>query len=168
MSDDEQVDRNEPELFGDALTKAGSSEVVGYLGDPDTIQALLRQAVAETVEFLSKTNNQGDRLEYIGKVCVTTGNILLGRSKLFSPVSGWNEPVAIDEFCAKWCGSSETDPERRMEHAVLNFLTDVLEISGFAENAAEEEWVWQLKASVQWYVGIFMGVSPAAQVQQCS
>ena len=161
---DENKDKMEDVgLFGDALSRLSNTENVGYLGDPITIQLILRQAITSAVKFMEKTDDEGDRSDRLKRVCRSAGRILLGLNPRYASIPGWNKPGGIDKFCAVWCGSSETDPEVVMEHSVLKMLQEIFELADFAERATDEEWQWQFDAILQRYVGIFMGVSPALQ-----
>jgi len=159
-------DHNEPELFGRAARASSATEDIAYLGDPNVVGALLRETVVSVMDVYARPNvSDADKMGKLQRECQKLGSILLGTlSKSdFSPIPGWNQPGGIDEFCAKWCGSSETSPRARMEHAALKMMTEVMELAKYAGRASEEESKWQLDAIIQSYTGIFMGISPAMQ-----
>lgn len=148
------------ELFADALEKTADIDR-GYLGSPDVIQSLLRMTIAKAVDLALRGQ---DVLGFTQALCKETADILLGGDKNYHSVIGWNQPGGIDVFCARCFGSLETDPKRRMEHAVLKMLEEIFSVARLAETAPEEEWMWQMDALTSRYTGIFLGVDPVSQI----
>lgn len=159
----ENRDRNEPGLFGQAARAAANTEQIAYLGDPNVIGSLLCDAVGIVMFVMSNAASDDIKQAKLQKECNRVGSILLGTSSKadFSPVPGWNQPGGIDVFCAKWCGSSETSPHARMEHAVLKMMIEMLELAKYAGESTNEESKWQFDAIIQNYTSIFLGISPA-------
>ncbi len=159
-------DHNEPGLFGQAVQASSATEEVAYLGDPNVVGTLIRDAVSSVMDVHARHDvSDTDKMAKLQRECRKLGSILLGtlQKSDFSPIPNWNKPGAIDEFCAKWCGSSETSAHARMEHASLKMMTEVMELANYAGKASEEEAKWQLDAIIQSYTGIFMGISPVIQ-----
>ena len=160
---DEQKIRNhfletEP-IFGVALA---SSKQVNYLGSYDVLDAILRVSLSKVFK---DPKNEATLTTDIKNECTRVAKILLGFDNTYVGVHHWNEPGYIDEFCAKWIGSLETHPVRRMEHSMLKFYSEVMELVGYisTDGVLPEQWQWQLTAIVQKYIYWFTGVDTPSQ-----
>lgn len=164
MANEVQVHENHDNeiLFQDALTSANAGN---FLGDPQVIESLLRYAVSEVCDKFENAKTEEDRLSLLKKQATRLGTILLGQNPSFRPLHKWNEPGAIDEFCAKWLGSAETDPLRRMTHAAVMLFNDMIDLAEYAgeDGVLEEQWKFQMDGIFERYTGIFLGIDPPTQ-----
>lgn len=152
--------------FVESLGNIERSEHVPYLGDQSVLESILRNVTANVMDAITwKGSNETTRMKVIRRERTKAAKILLGRTRSHMPIRKWNRAGGIDVFCAKWLGLAETDPLERMEHAVMLYinecieLTDVVEIHGIKDEA----WVWQLDAILQRYVLYFLGVDTPTQ-----
>jgi hypothetical protein len=107
-----------------------SAKAGRYLGDREVIDAMLKVAVHDVMEKLAATHSPQWERRAIQEPSREIAAILLGmRPKDFDPMPKWNEPGGIDVFLAKWCGSAEITPRRRVEHAMLNMFGELLDLA---------------------------------------
>src|SRR5690606_30869892 len=99
-----------------------------YLGDLEVIQNLLGFSLIELSSQLQ--NEYADTIKkkivILKRHATWIGGILLGRNRSCQKMDKWNTPGGIDEFCAKWLGLKDKDPDIRMEHALIRFYDDFL------------------------------------------
>lgn len=157
---DEVRDLENDPLFQEASRKIKKGN---YLGDLEVLNQLLRFYITNLVDQLQRTENRKWKMAEVRRQASSLSRILLGKSREFQSVSRWNEPGGIDEFCRRWLGVDDDTPDDRMEHAVLVFFDEILEIAGYAstDGVLEEQWGWQLDATIEKYAAMFVGVSPA-------
>lgn len=136
-----------------------------YLGNPATLDSLVRTAIDELAEKLSDPEYQNQSTEVRRGISKWLGNILLGKDPAYAPVPKWNVPGAIDVFCATWTGSAETTADSRMEHAVLKMLNEVLDVADYAADpngVLDEQWEPLMQSILYRYTSLFLGVTPPA------
>lgn len=150
---------NEP-IF-EASLKAASQD--NYLGDPQILQSLLRFNIGEFIEKFTEADTPDDRKSIMQRIARKIGSILLGKNDDYIPQSRWNRSGAIDEFAAKWLGSAETDPEERMEHAVVKMFNEILELADYVgePGVLDEQWIFQFDELLSRYTNIFLGIEPS-------
>lgn len=149
-----------------SLKNIGQQEK-NYLGDHDTVEAMLRFYIATLIENLDDAQTDRQKIKEIRSIAREVGNILLGlESRKFIIVRKWNRPGGIDRFCAKWLGLAETDPNDTMEHAIVTLFNDVLDISVFAgtPGVLEEQWKPSFDALISRYTDLFLGLDPVTQM----
>lgn len=158
---EEERDLGSESLFTEALD---NDQKMNYLGNPTVIETLLRTLVHDVIEAKKSPTNVM-RMNLVTKIINSAAKILLGGNPNFVPMRNWNKAGAIDEFIAKWVGSSESHPHNRIVHSLLIFINSVFELGRYADDpdVLKEHWDWQLDALIQKYVGLFLGIDPVAQ-----
>lgn len=158
----EETRHLDEELFTEAIGKSAKTEQVGYLGDPTIVKFLLQNIATEFFEKINEPNPDVPKL--IEDLSAPAALALLGADPNYSTVRGWNKPGAIDAFVAKWCGVDETSPRIRITGGIAAFLRDLIGVANYAgvPGVLNEQWQPQVNGIFEWYVGIFMGVSPPA------
>lgn len=158
---EEERDLGSESLFTEALE---NDRKMNYLGNPMVIETLIRTLVYDAVQTMKAPTNVM-RMNSIERLIKRTAKILLGSSSKFIPMRNWNQPGAIDEFVAKWAGSSESVPLNRMSHALIQLLNSVFELGKYADDpdVLKEHWDWQADALIQKYVDLFLGIDPVAR-----
>lgn len=156
---------DEGPLFEAAVDAAAKTEGVAYLGDRAMVNGLLRTVASGLLNSMASIKDPADRIARLKRGCRNTAAALLGQRSRFAPMPGWNTPGGIDAFCAKWLGIAETDPKDRMESAVLQMMNELFEVADYAgtPGVLEEQWRWQIDATLDWYTDLFLGVSPPQQ-----
>lgn len=124
-----------------------------YLGDVHTVKNLLRYYVSQFI----------DTPDDYKKLCKRLAKILLGEHKDYRAAYRWNQPGVIDDYCAKFLGSSETDSTKIMEHCCLMLFDAVAKVAEIAgeDDVKDEEWEWMMEAVFETYTNAFIGLSPA-------
>src|SRR5690606_5451357 len=106
----------------------------------------------------------GDRAIILQRYARRLGRTLIGRNRAFQSMSKWNEPGGIDDFCAHWLGISDKDPDDRMEHAVVQLISEISDAAKQAENGfLEEQWKSKAEEIIDRYAKLFLGISPPQQ-----
>ena len=156
------TDKSQDRPFLQALASLGE---MNSLANRSVVEATVRFIVGETIRAVLLAGRPALRLALVKKAAVKLARILLGDNPDYTPVYHWNEPGQIDEFCAKWCGSAETDPHQRMEHCVVIMFEELLELAGYAgtEGVLDEQWQFQFNGIIDKYVGLFMGIDLPSQ-----
>ena len=156
------ADKSQDRLFVQAIASLGKTN---SLGDRTVVQNTVRFIVGETLRAVPKASRPALRLALVKKSSAKLARILLGYNPDFEPVHHWNEPGQIDEFVAKWVGSAETDPQRRLEHAAVIMFEDILLLAGYAgeDGVLPEQWQFQFNGITDKYVGLFMGIDLPTQ-----
>ena len=157
-----ETENRQESLFADSLTNLQTDN---YLGDRLTIQAVLRYALGQVS---TKLEDGGDGQLVVSVVRPWSrwlSKVFLGQDNDYKPIHKWNEPGAIDEFCAKWIGSSETDPELRMEHVFVKFFNEILDLAEYAgtDGVLDEQWLFQMDLILENYINLLLGIDPATQ-----
>lgn len=158
----ENEDKSNDRPFLAALKDAGHDT---YLGDMEVVEYLVRlyiKSVVDSLEGVTVAKAQRRRIEQRAR---RMARIFLGKNKAYVPVHRWNEPGAIDEFCATWTGLAERDPMDRMEHFFVKLFREIMDVMVYADvdGILEEQWEWQLQAIVQRYVGFLLGIDRPMQ-----
>lgn len=144
-------------LFQEALTKAGNS---AYLGDRKVVASVLSKCLGILID------HSDDEKETKQKVFEATGKtfaaIFLGEDSNFTTVNNWNKPGGIDVFCAKWIGSTETDPHQIMFHVLIKFYLEIGEVAKAVghRRTKDGEWEWQVDATFIEFINILLGLDP--------
>ena len=160
------MDRNEylsKEKLFEASIKAKQQTTKNFLGDRDTVEALLRFHIATLIENLEDATTEKQRIQEMRIVAKEVGNILLGKEgRKYIPVRKWNKFNGIDVFCAKWLGIAEKDPSDRMEHAFIMLFNEVVDLGMFAGTSGvlDEQWQSSFDTIINKYVDLFMGKDP--------
>lgn len=145
-----------------AATKAAKSG--GYLGDRAVIDAMLRVAVHDAMEKLRTSHSEQLQRRAIQEPSREMAAILLGmRAEHFTPMPRWNEPGGIDVFLAKWCGSSEAAPRRRVEHAFVKMFIELLDIINDASIIFPDHMQTAVEAVLEKYALLCLGIDPPTQ-----
>lgn len=147
-------------LFGEAIGKIGSTETNGYLGDPDIVDAMIRDIASEAIQ---KLGSGADASKVIKTLCGPVAKVFLGKDKNFAPVRGWNKPGVIDSFVARWCGVKDArGPEMRIVGGLARMILEVMDVIKYANTPGvlDEQWKPQIDEIIQRYTGIFMGICP--------
>lgn len=167
MADNEKpkTDRdleNDKGLFVESLTKARGV----YLGDREVLETLIRNTVGNFCEYVARVNDEQAVRDKMKEYARELGWILLGRVDGYEPIRRWNEGGKIDRFCAKWLGSAETDPRKTMEHAIIQMFGEFVDIGEMAGDpvSLDEQWRWQIDATISRWVDLFIGIDPASQM----
>jgi hypothetical protein len=159
MANDKQVPTNkgnDPDAFRASLDAVDDEN--GYLGDTQYIASMLRMLVAECMAAASER-----KAETIRKLAEQAALVLLGKAGDAKPITGWNEPGGIDEFAAEWTGIKADTAQERMTLAVLQLISEVLDVVNYASQPGvkSDDWKFQFDALIQKYTLIFIGISPA-------
>ena len=168
IESDERDERNKQKesepLFQQSLTDMKSET---YLGNTEMIEAILLTGLQRIIAVVNRKGTEpADYQAALKRECEYAGRIFLGKNKNFTPLSGWNEEGMIDEFIAKWTGSSEIDPLQRMTHGVLRFFNEMIELANTAGEPGilDEQVQWQTKAIVDKYKKLLVGMDPATEM----
>lgn len=124
------------------------------LGDPEQLDSILREAIYSASADPEQMRN----------IFEATGRLLSGvELGDFVPVPGWNEPGKIDEFVAKWVGSSESDPARRLEHLLVQCFVD---LAALAEDETLVNGPLEADYVFGHYVALLMGFAPGTDAYE--
>ena len=159
---DEILRKDKP--FLDAIKQGARGK--NYLGDQDVIETLLRFHIHNAMEKIADSHSEQLQHRAIQEPAREIAAILLGmRKDNYVGVVGWNSPGSIDAFLAKWCGSSENEPRRRIEHAMVNMFSELLDVAEQANipGILEEQVAWQVDAIVEKYALLCLGVDLPTQ-----
>lgn len=170
MADEEELidngsrDLSDDRPFEAAVSAAGREN---YLGDRSVVESLVRKAVSDLVDKYQTIDDadEASKIQVMTMLAERNGLVLLGKSPLFTAQRRWNEPGGIDEFLAKWLGSSETDPDKRMEHAFVILFDQILEVAAYAgqEGVLPEQWQFQVDGIIHRFVSLCMGIDLPTQ-----
>lgn len=152
----------EERLFEESLNQKTQTKK-NYLGDRQTIETMLRFYMADLLERLDEASTEKEKKQVIDEVTKEVGKILLGKEgRKFTPVRKWNKFHFIDKFLAKWLGLKETDPDERMQHAVLKMVDELLDIVNFAgtPGVLDEQWQPAYDELITKYTSLFLGYDP--------
>lgn len=143
-------------LFANAVKALGASDVEdgAYLGDPATIDAILRSSVADWFDG-------GDASE-LRTIPLNVAKELLGHGTC-KPVPGWNCPGGIDKWLkAVFNLHDQGTPEETVGSAFLEMIEELTEVFQFASNedVLPEQWEDEANAIIDRYRFFFMGVDP--------
>ncbi len=143
------------------ITTLRQSEKENYLGSYKNLDSLLRLVVSAVTGAKTDKETKAQVKIQAKKLA----GILLGKDKEFLPIHNWNSAGHIDMFLAKWLGIPDTDPEDRVESAVLDFILEILGIADYAgaDGVLPEQWQFQVEASIQKFVYLFLGVDIPTQ-----
>lgn len=157
----EQEIAEEP-LFTNALKAQAAGN---YLGDREVVEAILRYIVGKYFDRIKAKDVPDTRLRLLKEATRESVPIFLGDDKKYVPLRNWNQRGAIDAFLAKWTGSSETDPELRVTHAILKMIQELQDLAEYAatDGVLEEQWNWQVGAILNKYTSLFMGIDLPTQ-----
>lgn len=140
-----------------------SDETVDYLGDPATLEAIMRNFGAQVAEHHQREQpNRATILDM--QVADGLATMLLGEAATVArPVQAWNEPGGLDLHLARWQGIDETDPRLRVVGALMRgFVGPLLDlILALSETEHDGDIDWQLDALVQDWVNLLIGTQPA-------
>jgi hypothetical protein len=161
---EEREDLGEEFVFAEALSNA---QVENYLGDQSTITSLVRKAIDDLTEKFQHIDDKdnAEKIRVMKMLAQRNGVVLLGKSPLFKPLPGWNEPGRIDVFLAHWMGSAETDSDKRMEHVFVILFNRILEIAAYAgvPGVLPEQWQFQVDAVIHEFVNLCLGIDLPTQ-----
>lgn len=154
-----EVNKGQEVLFTEPLQKVKSGN---YLGDRNNVSAILKMAVSR---LLIEANTKAEVEAKVRRESIKLGKIFLGLEKDYQPMHNWNDIGHIDVFCAKWLGSAETLPNKRMEHTFVKFFTDILGVVGYAgqPGVLPEQWQFQITAIIDRYSYFLVGVDTPTQ-----
>jgi len=151
----------DPDMFSTSVADAGKQN---NLASQQTVVDILKVIVGNVF------NNAEDKtpeelLKIVHDQSVEFAHIMLGKSSNYIPMPAWNEPGKIDQFLAKWIGSTETDPENILEHFLVMFLQDLMDLDTYANQpeTLDEQANWQVSAIFQRYSYLLIGVDPPTQ-----
>lgn len=153
----QETTRDEP-LFSKALTLNAKDN---YLGNARTVRNLLLTTISDGIEKYSKVRDE-NRPAALRNICRGLATVLIGKDPDYGALHKWNEPGAIDEFLVKWFGYGEIDPLQRVEHAALDFFSEVLAVADYAgeDGVLDEQWKPLMEELVSRWADIFMGIDP--------
>src|SRR5688572_5044272 len=142
---------------GDLMLRAGDDN---YLGDPETVDMLLRVMASNVLAERKLNRDVGTSLEENHAAAMT--NIFLGKEPDFTPMHGWNAPGFIDEFVSSAANVQENTPEDRMRTFFLSYLIDTYSLVEYADapGVLDEQWQPQVGALVDYYRDILIGYIP--------
>ena len=149
-------------LFSDSIKNLRGEN---FLGDRVTIQSTLRYVVGQVCDKIEGEEDGHEINKEIKPWAKWLAKVFLGQNRDYRPLRNWNEPGAIDVFCAKWVGSSETDPNLRMEHVFVKFFSELLDLAEYAGDDAvlDEQWLFQMDLILENYTALLLGIDPATQ-----
>lgn len=162
LIDEERVLDDDDRPFEAALSAAGQEN---YLGERSVVEALVRKAIDDLTDKLQTTDDPKEQARVMELLAQRNGLVLLGKSPLFAPQRRWNEAGGIDVFLAKWMGSSETDPDKVMEHVFIILFDQILEVAAYAgtEGVLPEQWQFQIDGIIHRFVSLCMGIDLPTQ-----
>jgi hypothetical protein len=133
-----------------------------YLGDTETVEALLRGAVADVMGVMRPDVPADKRVNAVRKKSKEVGLILLGLDPAYAPVRKWNAPGGIDTHCAKWLALGDQDPADVMTHALVKLFGEVLDVANYAAEPGvlDEQWRFQIDGLIERYLALFTGMTP--------
>lgn len=138
-----------------------------YLGNPETVFRLLQFYSHNALEVIEKSFSEKVQRRAIQEPSREISAILLGMREKEGWVSqpGWNQPGGVDVFLAKWCGSSEKEPRRRCEQAMLSMFEDILDVAIVAgiPGVLDEQVEWEIAGILERYTYLCLGLTPAMQ-----
>jgi hypothetical protein len=145
---------NDPLLFAEALSGVGS-----VLTSVEGIEVFLRQFFFDVVNLKGRDSWE-ERDAAFRILLEAAADTLLGKDPSAQTIRNWNQPGVIDEFAAKWLGSSETDPQIRMEHCLVKLVGEVGKVVDAADKAGAmlQEWQGATDAIFRRYAFIFAGI----------
>ena len=143
----------------------GSIGQPNYLGDRGVVESVLRLAVQDMLDRMQHSEAESARIHSMRLSAKNAVEVFLGMDENYAAMSKWNEPGFIDVFLAKWCGSKEVRARARVEHAMIKLFGEVLDLANYATEPGvlEEQWVWQVGATIGTYTSLFMGIDPPMQ-----
>jgi len=157
--DNVERDMGSQPLFDTAVEAVGTEQ---YLGDLSVVQNILMFWMSYVLEKLSQVEAKDDQLHILKRASTKLAYIFHGRDRDYLPVRNWNQPGSIDAHVGKWCGSSEANPETRMEHCFVVFFGKVIEIASQAADPGilDEQWQGGIEAEVQYMAYLLVGMDP--------
>ena len=157
----ENPQKSTERLFAKTL-KALGDENTQSLADSKTVETLLRTAASEAFEVAERTDDADQVGQNVFDSLKPTARILLGKDPAYHALKGWNEPGGIDQHLKHWEGVDETDPETIVAGALLNMTLELVKLQNYANEpeTLEEQWKWQVDATIEHYTGLCMGLTP--------
>ena len=136
-----------------------------YLGDVQTVQAILRAKIGSVCDELAQTTDSKKQERIIHRAGRAMASVFLGENPLCKHVPGWNEPGLIDESLAEWLSIAEEDPDERIAHAFVMLLMEMMNVGDIAEKTGMPDGQWQPAAAAVMgrYAAMFAGQAPASQ-----
>lgn len=123
----------------EALAALERDEQAGkaYLGDPATVEGLLRAWAKTTIDILAAlgrgTIGRDQAKQDVQADVQRLADIFLGRSGDYSPIPGWNDPKGDLPKALRDLGLDESDPDALVRTAMLIFHKEIAD--AMAENA---------------------------------
>lgn len=133
-----------------------------YLGDLDTVIAILRAKISHVCDAVSDTDDPKKQMRIIAAGGRSIAHIFLGDNPFVRPVAGWNEAGRIDEAMAEWLSLDDAGPINRLCHAFARMLLEVIEISHKVETGELPNGQWEPTAAavILRYARMFCGQFP--------
>lgn len=118
------------------------------LGDSETLSYLLSFTITEFIA--------GKPAKALAR---RLASILLGEDSDYVAMHRWNEPGGIDLVVKQAINSTETEPAKIVEHAVVKMFVELAKVGEHAvkEDLAKEQIEPMLDEITKWYLDLFLG-----------
>ncbi len=140
--------------MGDVLEVIGHPELP-YLGNIEDVQAILHGFLSDILEIRESDENVPAKIEGTAR---EVADVFLGKDEdAAHPVETFNAPGGIDRHLASELNIEELGPDDTIVVALCTLGTGALEI--IDQNVAEEQWKEGMKALLDEYTSLFVGLS---------
>ena len=137
-----------------------------YLGDFQVVNGLLRTLVGN---LLIHSGDFADAAEFekaAEKAAKSLARIFLGQDKNWQ-APAWFSPGQIDVYLGEQEGIASEDPEERVAGAIINMVTDILEVA-YSDAKAPEQWRPVVDQIYREYTFKVMGLPQAGYKQHAA
>lgn len=134
-----------------------------YLGDPGTVEDLLRAMIFAALDarwkFGTGLIEESELAQTVNAEMERCAGVLLGRDKTFTPLVGWNEPGGIDSHIAVVMNNPDPEPAHRIMAALRALINVVCALVAQEEaGMPEENTRWQIDAEIAETVKLCLGL----------
>jgi hypothetical protein len=132
---------------------------VNYLGNPETVQFLIRQYAWKAIERRETVKDVDEGSKSDMADAVELAKIFLGMNPLYTPIKPWNSPGQISDWLALKMNQQDIDPIETVASYLIGYLCDLYNLyKQSISGEKKENWGWQIDATVNTAANDLMGI----------